>query len=207
MSDRYYEGDRIYFRAIEPQDEPMVRRWLHDPQTRATLARVLPISRAAEREWIDGLYRDGGVVGFLIVLREGDRAIGSVGLHDVHAINRSATFGILIGEKDLRGRGYGTEATRLMLKFAFEELNLNRVGLGVFSTNKAGIRAYERAGFVREGCFRQACFRGGRYVDELRYAILREDWALKNPLPGTQPRSAVARCLLKVPARAQVDVA
>ena len=82
----------------------------------------------------------------------------------------------MIGEPECRGLGYGTEATCLMLDFAFESLNLNRVQLGVFVDNEAGIRAYEKAGFTREGVAREHSFAGGRYVDQAVYAILARDY-------------------------------
>jgi len=199
---QYYPGERIYFKAIEQSDESFLRGWLSDPRNWATLGRVLPIGQAREREWIDGLYKEGGDVVFLIVHRQSDRPIGSTGLHRVHAINRTAVLGLLIGDVEYQGQGYGTEACRLLLKYGFEELNLNRIELGVLATNRAGVRAYEKAGLLREGCFRQACFRNGRYVDELRYAVLREDWAMRNPLPADNGRSVQARVLLNVSPRA-----
>jgi RimJ/RimL family protein N-acetyltransferase len=186
MSDRYYEGDRIYFRPIALADEALLRCWMNSPENWATLGRISPITSETEKDWINGLYKPGGPIAFLIVIREGDEPIGVCGLREIHPINRSGTFGITIGDVERQNQGYGTEATKLLLRYAFEELNLNRVSLGVLASHPAAIRAYERAGFAREGYCREAYFRGGRYVDEVRYGILREDWAMRNPVAGSE---------------------
>jgi len=110
-----------------------------------------------------------------ICVKDGQHLIGACGLHRVRLADRSAVFGILVGDREYQNRGFGTEATRLMLRFAFEELNLNRVGLSVLAANRRGIQVYEKVGFVREGCARQAYYRNGRYQDELFYGLLRSE--------------------------------
>jgi RimJ/RimL family protein N-acetyltransferase len=176
MNIRYYEGDRIYFRPIELEDEPVLRQWRNDPDIWATLLYTQPVNALREREWIEKLYKDTHDVGLAICLKDGHRHIGGCGLHKVDPIHRRAEFGILIGDREYQNQGYGTEATRLMVRYGFEEMNLNRIGLSVFAENLAGIRAYEKAGFVREGCVRRAYYRNGSYHDELFYGLLRSEW-------------------------------
>lgn len=188
MTTPYYIGERLYLRQIEECDASLAVRWFNDPRNWATLARLGPMNLIREREWIARLYTDATHAAFVIALRAGDEPIGFCGLHDIHPANRSAWLGLLIGSPDHRGRGYGTEAIALLVRYGFEELNLNRIALGVMSTNAPAIRVYEKVGFRREGCFRQAYFRNGRWVDELRYAILREQW-----LPPAPPRADGAR--------------
>ena len=89
---------------------------------------------------------------------------------------RRGEWGILIGEPEHWNQGYGREVARRMLEYAFEELNLNRVELRVNAANPAGIKAYEAAGFVREGTLRQAGWVEGRYEDMLVMSVLREEW-------------------------------
>jgi len=88
-----------------------------------------------------------------------------------------AELQIRIGDAADRGRGVGSEAVGLLLRFAFDDLNLQRVQLHVFADNAAAIRVYEKAGFVREGVLRQAAHIGGKYVDVVLMGILREDYA------------------------------
>jgi RimJ/RimL family protein N-acetyltransferase len=94
-------------------------------------------------------------------------------LHRIQSRDRQAGFGILIGEKAEWSRGYGTEATRLIVRYAFDVLNLNRVWLHVLEDNQRGQRAYENVGFKVEGVLRQAGFREGRYMDMITMGILR----------------------------------
>lgn len=172
----YCEGQRIYFRPLELEDEPLLRRWINDPANRRYLLHRPPLSAAREREYIESQGKTAGDYTFGVVVKQGDRLIGSAGLHRVDPVNRSAVLGICVGEHAAKGRGYGRETVRLLLRFGFEELNLNRVELSVLAENWRAIRTYQKVGFVQEGCARQAHYRGGHYVDEYRFAILRSEW-------------------------------
>ena len=172
----FYEGRHIYFSPIEQEDEPLLRRFINDPANWRGLMHRPPVNSCREREWIESLGRDGKDYAFGVVVREGDHLIGVTGLHNVNAVSRSAMFGINIGDRTWQNKGYGTEATLLCLRYGFEELNLNRIGLTVFSNNPRAIRCYQKAGFVQEGCLQQAVFRNGQYEDEYLFAILREEW-------------------------------
>ena len=105
-----------------------------------------------------------------------DRLIGNCGLFGFDWKNRFAEFGILIGEKDAWGHGYGTDAARLILRFGFDELNLNRVWLRVYDFNPRAGRAYKKAGYVQEGIYRQALYREGAYHDIHVMSVLRDEW-------------------------------
>lgn len=173
----FLEGPRIYLRPIELSDTQTCQRWFNDPQTRQLLLNVRPLNEAAERKFIEE-HASGrnDSVALAIVCRRDDRFIGTVGLIGINWVDRRATFGISIGEKAYRGRGFGTEATRLILKHAFETLNLHRIELDVYDFNLAGIRAYEKAGFTREGVLREHHFGHGRYCDIYRYGILSREY-------------------------------
>ncbi len=172
----FYEGQRIYLSPIEPEDEPLLRRWINDPANWRGLMHRGPVNSCREREWIETVGRDGKDYVFGVVVREGDRLIGATGLHSVQSVARKATFGINIGDRAFQNKGYGTEATLLCLRYAFEELNLNRVDLEVFAGNWRAIRTYQKVGFVQEGCFRQASYRNGEYQDVYHFAMLRSEW-------------------------------
>ncbi len=109
-----------------------------------------------------------------------DRLIGFVGLGGLQWTHGDTWLGIGIGEPAYWGRGYGADATRLVLRFGFTELNLHRVTLGVYSYNLRAIRAYEKAGFVTEGRLRHVLHRDGQWYDEVSMGILREDWEKQN---------------------------
>lgn len=179
MPIRFYEGDRIYFRPIELEDEPKLRAWINNPLNWSTLARCMPLNGVREREWIEGLYKDGRNIVLAVVVRDGDRHIGNIGLHGIDPVNRKATFGIVIGDTRFQGLGFGSEAVALAVKYGFEVLNLHRIELDVFADNARARRVYEKAGFVAEGVGRQAFYRHGEWVDDVRYAILRDEWVRK----------------------------
>ena len=147
----YYSGDRIYFRPIELDDEPMLRRWINHPQIWSTLGHRSPMNGCREREWIQTLGKSGDSYHFGIAVKDGDCLIGTTGLHQISQPNRSAIFGIMIGEAKYQNRGYGTEATRLVLQYGFEQLNLNRITLSVYAHNLRAVRVYQKAGFKQEG--------------------------------------------------------
>jgi len=87
-----------------------------------------------------------------------------------------ATIGIFIGDKSFWGKGYGTEAIELLTDFIFNEMNINKVKLNVYSFNKRAVRCYEKCGFVREGVLRQEIYREGRYHDDIVMGLLRDEY-------------------------------
>jgi RimJ/RimL family protein N-acetyltransferase len=135
-------------------------------------------SKQETREYIEKELMDEGTDQFFFMIRslEDDRVIGEIGLEEVLWNHGDAWVGISIGEKDYWGKGYGTDAMRVLLRFAFTELNLHRVSLTVFEYNPRAIRSYEKAGFVHEGREREASFRSGQRLDILLMGILREEW-------------------------------
>jgi diamine N-acetyltransferase len=178
-------GERIRLRAIEREDIPTFVRWFNDPETRSYLLLLAPISTAQEERWFESLANrpDDYLFAIEAAVRNGVQAsdewhhIGNVGLHRIDWKNRTATFGIVLGERDYWGQGYGSDATRTMLAFAFGTLNLHRVELEVFEYNPRAIRCYEKAGFRREGTRRQSHFHNGRYWDAHIMAVLRDEFA------------------------------
>jgi [ribosomal protein S5]-alanine N-acetyltransferase len=175
MINPFLVGDNLYLRPLDRGDAPAFVTWLNDPDLTRFLLAYRPMTLRAEEEFIDSLAR-GERITLGIALRDSDRLIGGAGLHDIDSRCRRATFGILIGPPEERGKGYGTEVTRLMVGYAFETLNLNRVTLQVYEYNPRGLRTYEKVGFRREGVLRQDTYREGRYWDTIVMGILREDW-------------------------------
>ncbi len=171
-------GQRIRLRAIEREDIPTFVRWFNDPEVRQYLLMYEPMSTAQEERWFQGLLERRDDYLFAIEAQAGERWIhvGNCGLHQLDWKNRSAEFGIALGEKAYWGQGYGTDAARTVLRFAFHELNLQRVQLEVFDFNPRAQRCYEKAGYRREGTRRQALYRDGRYHDVHLMSILRDEF-------------------------------
>jgi len=171
-------GEKVRLRPVEREDLPRYVRWFGDPEVRRHLVIYLPFSLAQEERWYEGLQERlarGDDVVLAIETSEGEH-IGSIGLHTINWKDRNAELGIVIGEKAYWGRGYGTDAIRVLLRVAFEEMNLHRVYLRVDADNTRGIRCYEKCGFREEGTLRDAIFREGRYHDQLVMSILRPEF-------------------------------
>lgn len=116
---------------------------------------------------------------FIIDVRELQKSIGVTSLINIDYKNRNAECIIDIGEKDFWGKGYAKEALKLLLDYAFLEMNLHRVSLRVFSFNEKAIRLYEKIGFKHEGTSRQCLFRNGRWHDIIHMGILHDEYGLK----------------------------
>jgi len=176
MKNPFLISERLYLRALERDDAATLAAWINDPEVNNTLAFQYPLSVAAEQDWIETITKDRDQISLGIVVREEDRFIGALSLREKNERDRHMTFGIAIGDKTQWSKGYGTEATALLMSHAFQTMNLNRVILHVLSENTRAIRAYETVGFKREGLLRQHQFRDGRYQDVVAMALLRDEW-------------------------------
>lgn len=176
-----YQGTKIRLRPLERKHLSKCVEWLNDPEVTENLALSEPVSMEGEQRWFDDLLRDNSTRVYAIETVEGEH-IGNVGLHEIDLHNRKTELGIVIGEKSLWGKGYGTEAVLLALKLAFEGMNLNRVYLRTFVNNERAQKCYERAGFVKEGILREDHFKNGEYIDCLVYSVLAEEFFKKNKL-------------------------
>jgi RimJ/RimL family protein N-acetyltransferase len=189
-------GERVYLRPAERSDLPTFVRWLADAETKRFLALRAPFSLAMEEKWFDTLVEQQGRdrYHFVICLLEDGRPIGATDLREINLENGSAAFGIMIGEKDRRGRGYGTDALNALCDFGFGQLRLERIELDVYEANMPAQRSYEKAGFRVEGVLRHGHFADGQFMDVVRMSLLREDWLhQERPRswePGTPARSS-----------------
>ncbi len=171
-------GESTRLRAIEREDIPTFVRWFNDPEVRRYLMMYAPMSHAQEERWFEEMLQrnDGFLYAIEARVEDGWHHIGNVGLEQVDWKNRRATLGIVLGEKTYWGKGYGTDAARVMLRFAFCELNLHRVELETFSFNPRAMRCYEKLGFKPEGIRREALYRDGCYHDAHTMSILRYEF-------------------------------
>lgn len=169
-------GERLYLRPLERDDLVHVRKWVNDPDVRRLTGEVTPMSQAAADEWYERAKADRDRVWFIIVLKDGDRPIGECGLLRMFPAWRQTDLSIILGEKDTWNQGYGTEAIRLLLDYAFGYLNMHRVSLGVVGFNEHALRFYEKAGFVREGIQRDGYYHDHRYSDFVMMSILEDEF-------------------------------
>jgi RimJ/RimL family protein N-acetyltransferase len=171
------EGQRVVLRHHRPEDLAHVRRWYHDPElARLTRYSLVPMRDEEIDRFFHARLMSPESVAYAIEVRDSGRLIGLTTFSNLDPDNGSVLFHISIGEQDAWGRGYGTEATRLMLGLAFDSIGLHRVSLSVFSFNERAIRSYEKAGFRLEGRAREAILRDGQRRDELTMGILAVEW-------------------------------
>ncbi|WP_198004928.1 GNAT family N-acetyltransferase [Rubrobacter xylanophilus] len=127
--------------------------------------------------------------------------IGVISLINISRPNASADLSVIVAPRSMRHKGYGSAAIRALLRYAFGELNLNRVGLSVFEFNAAAIAAYEKLGFREEGRLRRAVRRDGRFYDAILMSILKQEWEAREeearggraPSTPREPRPRSAR--------------
>jgi RimJ/RimL family protein N-acetyltransferase len=173
-----YTGSLVRLGSIGPEDKDALALWSHDSDYLRNMyfdpAVPHPAAYYEEKEK-DKENKDSRNVRFGIRTLDDGKLIGITGLW-VAWNNQTAWFWIGIGEAAYRGKGYGTDAVRLMVGYAFRELGLYRVQLGVFSYNQRALRSYEKVGFVNEGAQRDELYRDGRRWDMINMSILRPEW-------------------------------
>lgn len=159
-------GERIGLGPLRSELVETYQRWFNDLRVLRTLGTAnFPMTLEAEQQWLDQALTDRVGVQFTIYELITALPIGNAGFHEIDWQNRTANYGIVIGEPDTWNRGYGTEVTALILQYAFDVLGLYNVMLEAFETNPGGLTAYERAGFKRVGVRRGAVMVGRQRRD------------------------------------------
>ena len=173
-------GKRVVLRPVMRTDAKNCIKWFNDLEVTQYLLMYLPVTDVSEEKWIEDLNtkKQGTDVVFVIEVVSGKKKtpIGTIGLHKIDWKNRDAEMGIAIGEKKFWSNGYGTEATRLVLDYAFSHLNLHRVSSAAYDFNERSIGLQKKIGFVEEGRVRQSMYKKGKYCDKFLFGILREEW-------------------------------
>ncbi len=174
------EGETVVLRRHVPANVAAFRRWYADPEV-ARLARYQDSPMREDEVNRFFQLRALGPESLTMAIHEKTtgRLIGTCAFSQLDGDNGSAMYHITIGEKDAWGRGFGTEATRLMVDHAFGTLGLHRIALAVFEFNERAIRAYARVGFLTEGRAREAVWRDGRWWDELSMSLLAPELAAR----------------------------
>ena len=180
-------GTKVRLAALSQDDAPRMSRWYED----AGYLRLQETNRAvpksvaqieAELEQFDG---SADTIVFGIRTRADNVLIGTLGFYEIEWSNQIGWLGMGIGDRDAWGKGYGTEALRLGLQYAFDELNLHRLTLTVIAYNERAIALYEKAGFRREGVFREFGQRDGKRYDMYLYGLLRPEWEANIQRPSS----------------------
>jgi len=167
-------GEKCYLSPINIEDYDYYYQWLNQSETTIYLSVFHEIiARHREKDLLDKLIRtENGNYVMAIVESKSDKLLGNCGLMNVDLVNKNAEFGIFIGEEKFRGKGIGEEATRLIIDFGFNAINLHHIWLRVFTFNKNAIALYKKIGFKVIGSKRESRIIGKNKVDELLMDIL-----------------------------------
>ena len=169
-------GERTVLRPFTEADADTIWEIIQDPEViRFTFEPSTELTPEKLRSWYGSRSAQPDRLDLAVTDRESGELVGEVVLYEWDPAARSCTFRTLIGPRG-RGRGIGTEATRLIVGHGFEQLGLHRIQLEVYGDNHRALRVYEKAGFVVEGVRREAAWRNGEWVDDVVMAILDREW-------------------------------
>lgn len=168
-------GETIQLRPMEMEDTDRIVRWRNQEFVRKNFIYRGAFTREGHERWIKEMVETGRVVQFIICEKAGNRPVGSVYLRDIDPVYHKAEYGVFIGEREALGKGYGTQAAKLMVRYAFEQMGLHKVMLRVLAENMQARRSYEKAGFVQEAYLKEEVFLEGAYRDVIYMAVLNPD--------------------------------
>ena len=173
----FLEGERIILREVRLSDvNANYHRWMNDPEViRYLECRFSANSMDAIKDFVHRMLNDRDNIFLAIILKDGDRHIGNIKIGSINRIHRLADIGLLIGEKDCWGKGYATEALRLVTNYAFNTLNLHKLIAGCYAGNKGSEKAFKKAGFVVEGIRKKHHYCDGIYVDSIILGLLNDE--------------------------------
>ena len=169
-------GERVTLRRFERDDVPTVRRWYDDSELRAQIGATAPMTEEEAYAWFERADAEPDRIWYAVVRDEDDAVIGEAGLLRMMPEWRTTDMSIIIGERDARGQGHGTEVGRLLLDFAFEYMGFHRVAIGVVGFHDEALRFWENLGFRREGVQRDGYLVDGEFHEFVMMSILEDEW-------------------------------
>jgi RimJ/RimL family protein N-acetyltransferase len=174
----FLRGDRVSLHTIEEADLELLNRNVNDPRVRRPLTSATPSNMAETEAFFEDVVSDDDGLNLLVCVEDEDgepEAVGDIALFELHERTRWAEIAIAIAP-EYWDEGYGTEASNLLVEYAFDERNLHRLQARVMATNDASRRVWEKLGFELEGRLRQNQFDDGEYVDTLYFGLLEDEY-------------------------------
>ena len=177
-SEGFMEGKRVRLRAYERGDIEQAVKWTNDEEVTQFLGPhlIYPTSSIQFEKWLETSGNAPETTKTFVIEKLNGDFLGSIGLTEINWVDRSAEVHIIIGYKTQWGQGLGTDAMRVILRLAFEKMNLHRLWLRVYSNNERAIASYEKCGFKREGVLRDTRWINGRYHDTVVMGILADEY-------------------------------
>jgi RimJ/RimL family protein N-acetyltransferase len=182
LSDTFINGHAVVLRPVRESDASYFVMWVNDPVVREFTLTRSPQSLVSEKEWImkaGKAERYPQSIFLVIETIDGNKPIGTIGLHNINWIDRNATTGSMIGDVAEQGKGYAVDAKMHLLKYAFEVLGMHKIISRAHADNVKSIRYSERCGYVREAQHKQEIFRAGKWIDIVQLACFYDTWKAK----------------------------
>jgi len=173
-----YTGQKVKLREYRETDIAQVLTYINDPEIKTLLHNGVPypMTMKDEMTWFENQSAMKEKYNFAIESLEDQRYLGGCGINALDWKNSVATVGIFIGDKNYWGKGYGTDAMKVLIAFIFDQMNLNKIALHVYSFNERAIKSYEKCGFVVEGRLRKEVYKNGSYFDDVVMGLLKEEY-------------------------------
>ena len=172
-------GDRLYLspKVVNEENIKKYTEWINDFDVTDYIDRSkFLITEMEEKEWLENSCKEKNNRLFDIVQLNTDKLIGTIGLENINWIERNATLGIFIGDKDFRNNGYGSESINLLLEYGFKYLNLHNIRLDLIEFNNRAHKCYLKCGFKDTGRSRELVYLNGKYYDKLHMDILENEF-------------------------------
>ena len=166
----------IHLTKIQEKDMEYIYKWLSDSEFLKYYDYYPPLPQSKKEVDKTFHYYENSGKSIVFAVRKENKTIGIAGFDDIIKANKVATLFIGLGDKNQRGKGYGTETMKLLLNYGFNELNLHRIQLNVLSFNEGAIALYSKLGFKKEGVLREFVLREGERYDLFYYGLLKEEW-------------------------------
>lgn len=170
------ETQRLKLQLIEENDREYIVKWRNQDFIINSLFTYKGLTINEHNIWYQNYLKDNSRLEYIINIKLTNKKIGTIGLSSIDYRNQKAEYGIIIGEQDEWAKGYAKEASYAILKYSFNELNLQKVYLKVFSDNYSAIKLYRNLGFNDEGLLRKEIYKNGSFKDVIIMSVLKEEW-------------------------------
>lgn len=176
-------GDRIYLRTITISDvNKNYLQWMNDKEIVKYLeSRFTNYSMEDLIDYVIKTTSNSDILFLAIISKEENKHIGNIKLGPINRMHLFANMGIIIGEKNYWGKGYATEAIKIVVDYAFNKLNLHKITAGVYVENTRSKKVFLKAGFKKEGILKKHYFYNGKYIDAIILGVINERFIFKTP--------------------------